>query len=203
MSSPLSIMAAGPRIVALSGSPSPESKTAMLAQKVIDELRADAADVQHIRLSALNGLALLRGETSDQGIADAIAAVDEADGVVVATPIFKSSYSGLLKIFLDVLPQFGLAGKAVLPLATGGSLAHVLALDYGLRPVLQSMGARHIVQAVFVASAQASVVDQRLELAEDTTGLLNEALLHFREALRGTDRPSLLGHPRPARAVAH
>lgn len=203
MSSPLSIMAAGPRIVALSGSPSPESKTAMLAQKVIDELRADAADVQHIRLSALNGLALLRGETSDQGIADAIAAVDEADGVVVATPIFKSSYSGLLKIFLDVLPQFGLAGKAVLPLATGGSLAHVLALDYGLRPVLQSMGARHIVQAVFVASAQASVVDQRLELAEDTAGLLNEALLHFREALRGTDRPSLLGHPRPARAVAH
>ena len=203
MSSPLSIMAAGPRIVALSGSPSPESKTAMLAQKVIDELRADAADVQHIRLSALNGLALLRGETSDQGIADAIAAVDEADGVVVATPIFKSSYSGLLKIFLDVLPQFGLAGKAVLPLATGGSLAHVLALDYGLRPVLQSMGARHIVQAVFVASAQALVVDQRLELAEDTTGLLNEALLHFREALRGTDRPSLLGHPRPARAVTH
>src|SRR5256885_12419558 len=41
--------------------------------------------------------------------------------VVVATPIYKASYSGVLKSFLDLLPQFGLAGKVVLPLATGGT----------------------------------------------------------------------------------
>lgn len=203
MSSSLKDAGAGPRIVALSASPSPTSKTALLAQKVLDNLRDDAANVVHIQVSLLDGLALFRGDANEPGIARAIAAIDAADGVIVATPIFKASYSGLLKIFLDVLPQFGLAGKAVLPLATGGSPAHVLALDYGLRPVLQSMGARHIVQAVFVASAQASIVDGDLKLAQDTADLLTEAMLHFREALRGVDRPSLLGHPRPPRAVAH
>jgi pyruvate-ferredoxin/flavodoxin oxidoreductase len=45
--------------------------------------------------------------------------------------------------FLDLLPQLGLTGKAVLPLAVGGSIAHVLAIDYGLRPVLCSMAAEH------------------------------------------------------------
>jgi FMN reductase len=47
-----------------------------------------------------------------------------------------------LKVFLDLLPQFALAGKAILPIATGGSVAHLPALDYGLGPVLQSMGAQ-------------------------------------------------------------
>jgi FMN reductase len=63
--------------------------------------------------------------------------------VVVATPVYKAAYSGLLKVFLDVLPQTALKGKLVLPLATGGSPHHMLALDYALRPVLQSLGAPH------------------------------------------------------------
>jgi FMN reductase len=69
---------------------------------------------------------------------------------VIGTPIYKAAYSGLLKALLDLLPQFALAGKSVLPLATGGSLAHVLAIDYALRPVLTSLGARHVAQGYFV-----------------------------------------------------
>jgi FMN reductase len=68
----------------------------------------------------------------------------------VATPVYKASYSGLLKSWLDLMPQFGLTGKAVLPLATGGSAAHALALDYALRPVLTSMDARHVVNGFLV-----------------------------------------------------
>jgi FMN reductase len=64
--------------------------------------------------------------------------------------VYKASYSGLLKALLDLLPQFALAGKTVLPLATGGTNAHVLALDYAFRPVLTSLGAEHVVQGYFL-----------------------------------------------------
>ena len=72
----------------------------------------------------------------------------------MSTPIYKAAYSGLLKSFLDLLPQDGLRGKVVLPLATGGSSAHLLALDYALKPVLGALGARHILDAVFATDDQ-------------------------------------------------
>lgn len=56
----------------------------------------------------------------------------------------------MLKAFIDLLPQFALRGKVALPLLTGGSLAHVLALDYGPRPVLQSLDPKHVVSGLFL-----------------------------------------------------
>ncbi len=61
--------------------------------------------------------------------------------VVVATPIYKAAYTGGLKALFDILPQSALRGKTVLPLATGGSPAHLLAIDYALKPVLSALGA--------------------------------------------------------------
>lgn len=193
----------GPVVVALSGSPSAESKTAFLVDHILEVVAPHSAGISHIRLAELNGSALLKADLADVGVAAATAAVAQADGVIVATPIFKASFSGLLKSFLDGLPQFGLAGKAVLPIATGGSPAHVLALDYGLRPVLQSMGARHIVQSVFVGSAQLATDGGRCQLDEESESMLAEAILHFTHTLRlGAGGPVLLGHPRPGRKPA-
>ena len=78
----------------------------------------------------------------------------DADAIVVGTPIYKASFSGVLKTFLDLLPQDGLAGKIVLPLATGGSQSHMLALDYALRPVLASLAPRHILPSIYATSEQ-------------------------------------------------
>jgi hypothetical protein len=64
--------------------------------------------------------------------------------IVVATPIYKASYTGVLKALLDTIPPGSFAEQDVLPLATAGTLAHYLALDYALRPVLTFLGARDI-----------------------------------------------------------
>lgn len=82
--------------------------------------------------------------------------VAKADALVVATPIHKAACSGLLKTFLDLLPQHAFAGKPVLPLATGGSPAHFLALDYSLRPVLTALGAQ-VAQGWFVLDRHITV----------------------------------------------
>jgi SsuE family FMN reductase len=81
-------------------------------------------------------------------------AVAEADAIVIATPIYKASYTGILKAFLDLLPQDGLKDKLVLPLATGGSQSHLLALDYALRPVLQALDARQVFTSIYATSQQ-------------------------------------------------
>jgi FMN reductase len=68
---------------------------------------------------------------------------------VVADLAVAGHHTAHLRIF-DLLPQYALRGKTVLPLATGGSMAHALALDYALRPVLQSMGACHVAHGFLV-----------------------------------------------------
>lgn len=189
------------RVVAVSGSPAELSSTSELVDYVIARLPANVSVASHIRLRDLDPRALLCADRGNPEVAAAQRDIDEADGVIIATPVFKAAYSGLLKAFLDVLPQFGLAGKAVLPLATGGSVAHVLALDYALRPVLQSMGARHIVQSHFVCASQITRDSGALELAPEAEGPLGEAVFHFGLALGCPVTAPLLGHPRPARAA--
>lgn len=140
--------------VVVSGSPSVASKTAILAEHVRSCLETEGMAARRINLRMLPVAALAGADLANEAIADAVREVEDADGVVFVTPIYKASFSGYLKLFIDLLPQYALAGKTVMPLATGGTPAHVLALDYGLRPVLQSMGARQIVQSYFLLQSE-------------------------------------------------
>ncbi len=185
------------QVVAISGSPSDNSKTAMLTDLILEHLGSEGIGVTHRRVSAVAPDALLRGATNDPLLAEMIRAVEGAHGIIIATPIYKASYSGMLKCFLDICPQFAMAGKAILPIGTGGSVAHVLALDYALRPVLQSMGARHIVQSHFVAETSMRLQDGRMTLDEAAASPLWEAVRHFASALSDNPQNRTFGHPRP------
>jgi FMN reductase len=188
-------------VLALSSSPSPNSRTAQLADHVLHAMAAPELLTRHINIRDMDAEALIFAKAAHVSVTRTVTAIEQADGVVIATPIFKASYSGLLKIFLDLLPQFALAGKAILPIATGGSIAHLLALDYALRPVLQSMGARHIVQSLFVPESEMKLVDDQLQLGEQANFMLQEAVHHFKSTVEGATDDRFLGHPRPTRTV--
>jgi len=141
-------------VLLLGGSPSAPSTTWRLQQLVGARLSALGHRTSALQVRELPAQALLRADTSDPAILDAMALVRDADAVVVGTPVYKASFSGILKTFLDLLPQDGLAGKLVLPLATGGSQSHMLALDYALRPVLASLAPRHILPSIYATSGQ-------------------------------------------------
>jgi len=105
--------------------------------------------------------------------------------------VYKAAYSGLLKTFLDVLPQFGLRNKVVLPLATGGSIAHVLAIDYALRPVLSSLDPLHVVNGLFILDKQITVLESGdVQLDADVDQKLDSAIAQF---LRGLERVASAG----------
>lgn len=139
-----------PLIAVVSGSPAPASRSRAFAEHVGAELSARGFAVESVDVRDLPPEGLLGGCQDAPEIRAALSLVARADGIVLITPVYKAAYSGALKAFLDVVPQSGLAGKVVFPIAIGGTLAHVLAIDYALRPVLASMGGPHVVGGLFL-----------------------------------------------------
>jgi FMN reductase len=169
----------------IAGSPSERSRSAALLEQVGWSLALQGAHVDWLRIRDLAPQALLQGDFSHPTVVHAIQQVLNAQAIVVATPVYKAAYSGVLKVLLDLLPQTALKGKTVLPLATGGSPHHMLALDYALRPVLQSLGARHILPGVYATDAQVTLTpegahvihaDIEARLDEATALLVSEGL---------------------------
>lgn len=144
-------------VLLIAGSPSAPSRSAVLLDAVAARLALRDVPVDRIAIRELAAHALLLGEASHPAIQHAAEQVRRADAIVIATPVYKAAYSGVLKVFLDLLPQSALKGKTVLPLATGGSPHHMLALDYALRPVLQSLAARHILPGVYATDGQVTL----------------------------------------------
>ncbi|MFJ4844434.1 MULTISPECIES: NADPH-dependent FMN reductase [unclassified Streptomyces] len=178
-------------VLSVSGSPSATSRTARLLRHLDHRLTAQGHTTVPLDVRTLPPEALLHADFGHPAIVAATRLFEQADGVVIGTPVYKAAYSGLLKSLLDLLPQYALAGKTVLPLATGGTTAHVLAIDYALRPVLSSMNPAHITPGWFTLDKDITVGDDgTLTVAPAAAEALAQVTDQFSFALGG--RPSRL-----------
>ncbi|MEU3610733.1 FMN reductase [Streptomyces sp. NPDC006872] len=127
------------------------------AEVEVVELRDLAVEIAHNFTSGFPG----------RKLAAALDAVTAADGLIVVTPVFSASYSGLFKSFFDVLDPDALAGKPVLIAATGGSARHSLVLEHALRPLFSYLRAVVMPTAVYAASEDwgAEGLPERIERA--------------------------------------
>src|SRR5699024_1316445 len=103
-------------VVLLSASPAEPSKTEALLEFVALRLNQHGHRTEFLKLRHLPAGPLLAGDANADLIASARATVTDADAVVVGSPVFKATYTGLLKVFIDLLPMDALRGKPVLPL---------------------------------------------------------------------------------------
>jgi FMN reductase len=130
------------RFVTLVGNPRPGSRTltvaAAAAEAIALALRIDE-DYEIIDLSVLSRRLLLPEPSA--AVEDAAELVSGADLLLVASPTFKGTYTGLLKVFLDRLPHRSLEGTVALPLLVMASPQHALAVEVHLRPLLVELGA--------------------------------------------------------------
>lgn len=140
-------------VLAISGSPSRESRSRRLLTHAVNRFALVGIPGTVLDLCELPADQLL-GRAHGAAIDDAIASVMGARIVVVGTPIYRASYSGLLKVFFDLFPQDALAGAVAIPLATGAGLAHSLAIDHALRPLLASVGALVVSTGIYAIDAQ-------------------------------------------------
>ncbi|WP_043642998.1 CE1759 family FMN reductase [Nocardioides alkalitolerans] len=148
------------RLVVVSAGLSQPSSTRLLADQLADATTSALAErgagveltVVELREHA-HALAdhLLTGFASG-ALADAVAAVGAADALVVVTPVFSASYSGLFKTFFDVLEPNLLEGTPVLLAATAGTARHSLVLEHALRPLFSYLRAVTVPTAVFAAT---------------------------------------------------
>ncbi|HSN42424.1 MAG TPA: NAD(P)H-dependent oxidoreductase [Propionibacteriaceae bacterium] len=160
------------------------SRTDLVGNRAADRLRARGHAVVDIRVRDLPPGPLLWRQLDHPGIAAATHVLQAADAVIVSSAVYQASFSGLLKVFLDLLPKAGLGGKDVLPLLVGGSVAHVLTLDYALRPVLQALGAAHISAGRYVlADGVFLEADGGLLFSRDTADQVDSATDDFAECL--------------------
>lgn len=156
------------KLVVISAGLSTPSSTRLLADRLtaavgervevgttVIELRDLAHDITN---NLLTGFAAPK-------LQDAIDALSAADGAILVTPIFTTSYSGLFKSFIDVLDPDALTDLPVLIAATGGTERHSLALDYSIRPLFTYLHAVVVPTAVYAASSDWGVS------AGSTTGL--------------------------------
>lgn len=122
------------RALAVNGSPSHPSRSRTLAVHVLDLLGGgDVLDLAELDPAALLAL------RSDPAVDSAVAQVAGADVLVVATPVYRATYTALTKTIFDLQQQAALAGTVVIPIATGYAAEHALAIDHGLRPLIASL----------------------------------------------------------------
>lgn len=142
-----------PRIVSVVGNPRPASRTHGLARTLTAELaRAlPGATTTEVDLADLAPVLLAR---ADVDVAAALEQVVAADVLIVASPTYKATYSGLLKVFLDRLGHRALAGAAAVPVLLGGAPNHELAVDVHLAPLLLELGASVPARGLFVLEAE-------------------------------------------------
>lgn len=144
------------KIVGLSGSLSNPSRTRVLVAAAVERAAERyGRDPVIIELSAIAGSL---GAAARLGDLDrtARAAVDlmlEADGLVLASPVYKGSYGGLFKHLLDLLDPLALVGKPVLLGATGGGPRHALVIEHQLRPLLGFFEAQALATGVYASDA--------------------------------------------------
>jgi len=139
-------------IVAVNGSPSSTSSTSALTRAALDVAGGALINVGDLDANAL----LLRGEHAS--VRDALSEIENATVLVLATPVYRATYSGLLKLLLDQLRPNALSGTAVVLAATAGSDLHYLSLDTGFRAVVASLGGWTVPTVVYATPA--SFVDK-------------------------------------------
>lgn len=167
-------------VVVISGGLGSPSSTRVLSDDIVARLREslamkgeslEATVVELRELAHPITDALLTGFPTGE-LAKVIEKVAEADALVVVSPTFSASISGLVKSFFDILETGTLTGKPVLMAATGGTERHSLMIDFAMRPLLSYLGALPVRTGVFAATSdfggpQAGALAGRVRQATD------------------------------------
>lgn len=176
-------------VVAIAGSPSHPSRTSAVLKYAESILESEGLKSDLLVVRDLPAEDLLFANFESPALNKAKALVEQASGVIIATPIYKASYTGILKAFLDLLPSGAFSGKVILPIATGGTLGHLLAIDYALKPVIATLGARYVLAGVYLLDSQIQVNDGSVQLEAEIEQRLKVSLHEFAEAIRLVSLP--------------
>jgi FMN reductase len=164
------------KLVGISAGDSPASKTRALVAAIVEERGGELVD-----LSQLDAGALL-GRREDEQVAAAVKAAEESQVLVVATPVYRATYTGALKAFFDRFQPRALRDTAVVLVATAGIREHFLAVDTGMRALVASLEGWSVPAVLyatgedFVDGVPSSEILESLRSAVDQAESLSRAI---------------------------
>lgn len=147
-------------IVTISGSPSPSSRSSAILDYAKELSAKHGLGAASITVRDLSPEDLVYGNFESLELKKLQLLIEQAQAVIISTPVYKSSYTGVLKALLDLMPQYAFAGKTILPIVTGGTINHLLSIDYAIKPLFSAMGATHILRGVYIVSSQIQFDEQ-------------------------------------------
>ncbi|WP_106497865.1 NADPH-dependent FMN reductase [Lentibacillus sp. Marseille-P4043] len=167
-------------IAILSGSPSAYSRSEQVLKYLGTLLKQEDFSVTHISVKDVPPETLFSGDFDTPAIREIATLTQAAKGVIVGSPVYKGAYSGVLKALLDILPQDVLKHKPVLPLMTGGSMSHLLAIEYALKPVLATLKGYNL-KGIYVLDSQIDKQKKNPIVDEDILQRTKKQLHYFVE----------------------
>ena len=170
------------RVITLAGSPRFPSRSSALLEYAREKINALDVEVCHWNLHNFAPEDLLYARFDSPALKTLIEQLKSADGLVVATPIYKASFSGALKTLLDLLPERALDGKVV-------------------QPVLNALKAQEILHGVFADDSQVIDYQHKPHFTPNLQTRLDSALETFWHALNRRDRHAAAFHQ--SQGVAH
>jgi FMN reductase len=160
------------------GNPKPRSRTRQVAEALATAVAAvvglTAAERMTVDLAELGPLLF---DQSSTRVRASVEGIRRCSLVVVASPTYKATYTGLLKSYLDWFSSTDLVGVTAVPLMVGAAADHALAVEVHLRPVLVELGATLPTRGLYVTEPQ-------LEMVSDViTAWLQEAAPRLRAVI--------------------
>jgi len=189
-------MTAPYRIVAVSGSLHEPSKTTALLRAIAAAVAERAeVEVQLIELTAVGPelAGALRRDRLPASVEEQLVAIEQADLLIVGSPVYRASFTGLFKHLFDFVGQYALVGKPVLLAATGGGERHALIIEHQLRPLFAFFQALTLPLGVYASDTDfdgyvinSEILQARIALAaERALPLVGYAASRTTEALVG------------------
>ncbi|WP_072016166.1 NADPH-dependent FMN reductase [Leptolyngbya sp. KIOST-1] len=142
------------KILTIAGSPSQNSRSSSVLELSRLILEKQGLDVSCLSVKDIPPEDLVYANFESASLKKAQNMIEQAQAIIVGTPVYKASYTGVLKALLDLMPQYAFSGKTVLPIATGGTITHLLSIDYAMKPLFSVLGATHILRGIFILDSQ-------------------------------------------------
>jgi FMN reductase len=173
------------KVTIISGSPSEQTRLNGALNYVAEFFEGVNHSPEIIHIRNLPAADLIQARFDSKVIIEANKKVEDSSIIVILTPVYKASFTGVLKTYLDLLPQNSLQNKTILPIAIGGSTGHLLMIDFALKPVLAALGATRILKGTYIVDSQVKKLgNNRYELDVEVKNRLDAEL--------NTLKPSLL-----------
>lgn len=170
-------------IVVISGSPSKQSRSEHVLNYLCFLLEKEGLSATQISVRNLIPEDLVYGRYDSPAMAHITSMISSARGIIIGSPVYKASYSGVLKALLDLLPHDIFKNKPTLPIMVGGTMSHLLAIDFALKPLLTNLKALNL-QGVFLLERDINRKDDKNPItSQDALERLTRDLYQFTRAV--------------------